>query len=63
MAIPEPDLKGKKSCRYCGMSTLLVFYRFEQPSLQSLKREILQCFKAFLLLYHFYYHFKTNFLV
>lgn len=38
-----------------------MFYRFEQPSLHSLKREILQCFEAFLLLYHFYYHFKENF--
>lgn len=55
--------KGKKSCRYCRTSTLLVFYRFEQSLLHSLKREIPQCFKAFLLLYHFYYHFKANFLV
>lgn len=63
MVIPEPDLKGKKSCCCCRTSTLLVFYRFEQSSLHSLKREILQCFKAFLLLYHFYYHFKVNFLI
>lgn len=54
--------KGKKKfCRYCRTSTLLVFYWFEQSSLHSLKRETLQCFKAFLLLYHLYYHFKANF--
>lgn len=63
MVIAEPDLKGKKSCLYCRTSTLLMFYRFEQSLLHSLKREKLRFFKAFILLYHFYYHFKANVLL